>query len=70
MKIKKVVTDMHGKGIRMSKVYYRWHNKSGTAIKQGTNFECTLRDYQKNWDPNPEETNFNNFVKPIKYKDI
>lgn len=37
----------------MSTAYYRWHNSSGVGAKQMTNYECTLRDYNKSWAPNP-----------------
>jgi hypothetical protein len=53
-KIKKRISDMYGKGIRMTNAYYRWHNKSGMGNKQCTEFECTLRDYNKSWAPNPQ----------------
>lgn len=70
MKIKKNVSDLHGKGTRMSTAYYRWHNKSGVGSKQMTNFECTLRDYNKSWAPNPEEEYFDTKIRPIKYTDV
>lgn len=38
MKLRKRITDMHGKGIRMTNAYYRWHNQSGVNTKQSTNF--------------------------------
>ena len=69
MRIKKKIADMSGKGIRMTNAYYRWHNKSGVNNKQGTEFECTLRDYNLSWAPNPEEEKFNNTIRPIKYQD-
>lgn len=70
MKLRKRITDMHGKGIRMTNAYYRWHNQSGVNTKQSTNYQCTLRDYNKSWESNPEQDNFDNIVKPIKYKDV
>ena len=53
MKLRKKITDLHGKSTRMTNSFYRWHKKSGVGNKQMTNFECTLRDYNKTWDPCP-----------------
>ena len=38
MKVRKRVTDLPGKGIRMTNAFYRWHNKSGVNNKQSTVF--------------------------------
>jgi hypothetical protein len=38
MKLRKRISDLQGKGIRMSTAYYRWHNQSGVNTKQSTNF--------------------------------
>ena len=70
MAVRKRITDLHGKPIRMSNSYYRWHRKSGVGNKQMTNFECSLRDYNKTWEPNPEEESFDIRVRPMKYKDV
>ena len=55
--------------MRITNAYYRWHNGSGLHNKQSTEFECFLRDYNRSWNKNPEEENFANRIKPIKYKD-
>ena len=55
MALKKRISDLYGKGIRMTNAYYRWHNQSGVNNKQVTHFECSLRDYNKSWATNPEE---------------
>jgi hypothetical protein len=47
MKVRKRISDIHGKGTRLTNAFYRWHNNSGVNNKQATNFECTLRDYNK-----------------------
>lgn len=54
MKFRKRISDMQGKGIRMTNALYRWHNQSGVNNKQSTIFECSLRDYNKTADSNPE----------------
>ena len=54
MRTRKKITDLFGKHIRMTNAYYRWHNQSGVNTKQSTMFECSLRDYNKSWAPNPE----------------
>ena len=54
MKLRKRISDMQGKGIRMTNAFYRWHNKSGVNNKQSTVFECSLRDNNKTWESNPE----------------
>ena len=69
-RVRKDVADIHGKGIRMTNSFYRWHNKSGMNTKQATEFECRLRDYSQSWTVNPEESNFDNLVKPIHYQDV
>ena len=38
MKIKKKIADISGKGARMTKANYRWHNGSGLNNKQSTEF--------------------------------
>lgn len=53
MKTRKRISDIHGKGIRLTNALYRWHNNSGVNNKQATNFECTLRDYNKSIQRNP-----------------
>jgi hypothetical protein len=47
MKVRKRISDIHGKGTRLTNSFYRWHNNSGVNNKQATNFECKLRDYNK-----------------------
>ena len=69
MKLRKKVTDLQGKPMRMTNSYYRWHGKSGVGNKQMTGFECSLRDYNGDG-KNPDEDNFDIRVRPIKYKDV
>lgn len=38
MKTRKRISDLYGKGIRMTNAFYRWHNQSGVNNKQGTVF--------------------------------
>lgn len=52
--VRKNISDLFGNTKRMSVAYYGWHNKSGVGSKQATNFEVTLRDYNKTNEPNPE----------------
>ena len=70
MLYRKRISDLFGKSIRMTNAFYRWHNQSGVNNKQSTNFECSLRDYNKSWAPNPEEEKFDNLIKPLKYQDV
>lgn len=70
MKMRKRISDLQGKGVRMSHAYYRWHNQSGIPNKQSTFFECSLRDYNNSFDSNPQETQFNNTIRPLRYQKV
>ena len=70
MKLRKNISDFHGRTIRMTNALYRWHQQSGVGNKQMTNFECSLRDYNRSWAPNPEEDRFDIRIRPMKYRDV
>ena len=42
---------MNAKQSRVSTAYYRWHNKSGLNTKAVAEFECSLREYNQNKNP-------------------
>jgi hypothetical protein len=56
---------MRANPFRLSKINYRWQNKSGLGVKNSCEFECTLR-FDKNV-RNPEESTFYNTIEPIRY---
>jgi hypothetical protein len=64
--IPKRIFEATAKQSRISTAYYRWHNRSGKNTTNAVEFECSLRDYSM--DMNPEEAGFSNFVQPIKFQ--
>jgi hypothetical protein len=67
-KYSKRIFDANAKQTRVSTAYYRWHNRSGKNTTNAVEFECSLRDYNMNM--NPEEAGFLNMVKPIKFEKV